>query len=465
MVISGCLKQAGHQTLVVVGDGIGDFERIIRQEQPDIIAFSLMSGLHLWANDVTAKIRGLDLGYRPFIIYGGPHPTFFPEIITKADVDAVCIGEGEFPMVDLASAIGRGERPTDIANLHIKDANGVVHRNPVRTLGSLDDQPFPDRDIYYRYDFFRGYPTKSFMTGRGCPYNCTFCYNKTIRDIYDDKGKFVRMRSPEHVIAEILDVKKKYGLRTVYFFDDTFGIQKSWARTFLKMYKEQVGLPFLCRVRANTTNEEFIAALKDAGCVTVSFAIETANEGLREKLLRKKITDKQIYQTAALLRKYGIKFFTYNMVGIPEQSMDDIFDTIRLNIEIGTSYPWCSIFHPYPGTELAQYCIEKGYLPADFDPDHLATSFHSSATISDGTCSATEITNIHKLFQLAIYFPPLLPIVRWMSRRQPNPLFSLIFMGVYFINFVRSEQLDLKSALVLAYRNVGLMLGRKRKSA
>lgn len=460
MALSAVLKQAGHECLVATGHGMSTFRPIFEREQPDIIGFSLMSGLHLWANEMTAQIRQLNLPYRPFVIYGGPHPTFFPDILVKSQADAVCIGEGEGAMVDLADCIASRGDPTTILNLHVKNERGITC-NPVRPLVDLDSLPFPDRTIYYNDRFFRSNPTKVFAAGRGCPFDCTFCYNKQIRDIYREKGPFVRLRSPEKIIEEICEVRKKWGMKTVMFFDDTFGLKKSWLLTVMDLYKREVGLPFLCRIRADGVDEETISAVGEAGCCAVFFAIETANEKLRENVLRKRISDEDIIRTAGFLRKHKIKFFTYNMVGIPGQTVQDIYDTIDLNVAIGTSYPWCSIFNPYPGTDLGDLCVREGYLPASFNPDDLATTYHKGSLIT--TKDSRTIDNLHKFFQLAVLIPGLRPVIRAAVKMRPNPVFTLIFSIVYFWNYVRSERLSVLRTLRLAWRNAREFLGLKRR--
>ena len=458
MMLSAVLKKAGHESIIAIGNDFSDFRELIQKESPDMICFSLMSGLHLWANETTEQIRRLNLRVRPFVIFGGPHPTFFPNILEKSMADAICIGEGDGAIVDFADCISRGEQPRNIENLFIKSDHEII-RNPIRSLVNLDNLPFADRSIYYKMKYFRTNPTKSFMTGRGCPFGCTFCYNKTMRDIYHGKGSFVRHRSPENVLEEIQQVKNEWGMKTVYFFDDTFGLNKKWVLKLMELYKKEVNLPFLCRIRADTADEEIIAAFSEAGCVTVSFAIETANQKIREKILKKHITDEDIFRTAKLLKKYRIKFFTYNMVGIPEQSIEDIHETINLNIKIGTSYPWCSIFNPFPGTELADYCIKHGYIDKEFGPDKLATTFHKSLTIK--TEHYNEINNLHKFFQLSVLFPILFPILKRAARLKPNFFYSLIFAATYCINHLRSEKQSLTHMMILAHKNMKIMLGWK----
>jgi anaerobic magnesium-protoporphyrin IX monomethyl ester cyclase len=459
MMVSASLKQSGHECSVAIGNKFSDFADLIREETPGIIAFSLMSGLHLWANDMADAIKGMpDLDKKPFIIYGGPHPTFFPDIVKHPSVDTVCVGEGEGAMVDLANCLDRGEDPKRIANLQFFDGEKMI-ANPLRPLVDLDSLPFPDRSIYYKYWQFRSTPTKPFMTGRGCPYNCTFCYNKTIRDMYKGKGAFVRQRSVENMIAEIKSVKKQWGMRSVYFFDDTFGLDKNWTMEFMAAYRRELALPFVCRIRANSIDEEMIEAFKNARCYAVFFSVETANEDMRERVLKKRVSNEDIYRTAALLKKHRIRFLTYNMVGLPGETIEDIYNTIKLNVEIETAYPWCSIFNPYPGTELAEYCVEKGYLDEELGPDDLATTYHKTSLIKSDI--SEEVANLHKFFQLAVLMPWLIPVIRKAAKRKPNFLWTLIFAGVYFINYIRSERAGLLRTIILAYHNTALILGRR----
>jgi hypothetical protein len=149
------------------------------------------------------------------------------------------------------------------------------------------------------------------------------------------------------------------------------------------------------------------------------------------------------------------------MVGIPEETVEDIYATIRLNVEIGTSYPWCSIFSPYPGTELADYCIEKGHLAADYSPDDLGTTYHRA--VLRNLPDDRLVSNLHKFFALAVRFPFLLPLLRKLAKLPPNVVFTFIFAAVYFVNYVRSERHGVLRTLMLASYNALDILGLRRR--
>ena len=117
-----------------------------------------------------------------FSVFGGPHPTFFPEMIEKEGVDAVCIGEGEYAMLELMNRLEQGKPADDIQNFWIK-SNGTTKKNMVRPLiEDLDELPFLDRELMYEGDKdLKLSRNKGFFAGRGCPYRCTYCFNHTHR--------------------------------------------------------------------------------------------------------------------------------------------------------------------------------------------------------------------------------------------------------------------------------------------
>lgn len=460
MALSASLKQGGHKAVLGIGNNISDFERVLREELPDIVGFSLMSGLHRWGIEITEHIRGMNLPKKPYIIYGGPHPTFFPDILKESSADAICVGEGDYSVVELADCIEQGKGPESIENLFLK-IDGGIKRNPLRALDHLDKLPVMDREIYYSHKYFERYPTKSIMTGRGCPFRCTFCYNSTVQELYRGKGSFVRFRTPEKIIEEILQVIGRYQCRTIYFMDDTLGINKKWVLQLMNLYKKEVGLPFVCKIRADTLDEEMVASFKEAGCRTAQFAIESANENIRTNVLKKRIKNEDILRTAGLLNKYKIKFLTYNMVGLPDETFEDIEDLMRLNGSIGTSYPWCSIFTPYPGTELAEYCIKNGYIDSNFHPDQLESTFHK-VSIRMGR-NSQRIENLHMLFGLGVKFPGLIPLIMGLSKLKPNFLFTSAFLFISFINYFKSEKLKISEAVMLGIRNLRINIGSKSR--
>ena len=142
----------------------------------------------------------------------------------------------------------------------------------------------------------------------------------------------MRVRAISHVLDELKQIKNKYRPTCFFFHDDTFGFNKDYDVEFLTAYKKQVDLPFACLIRADLASEGYIKLLKETGCYMVSFGIESGNEALRKKVLKKQIGDEHILRCAALLHQHKIPFNTFNMVGLPDETLTHVWDTIDINI-------------------------------------------------------------------------------------------------------------------------------------
>jgi len=384
------------------------------------------------------------------VALGGPHPTFFPEIIDEPEVDAICMGEGEHALLQIANRAETGESLRGISNLWHQHGGQVVREQLAPLHEDLDALPWPDRSIYYR-----GYPhlnlsRKPFFAGRGCPFNCAFCFNQNLRKLFRGKGPYVRRRRPDAVVDEILHVRRTYGLCTVYMQDDTFTLSKRWLAEFAEDYARRVRLPLVCLARADLIDREIVTSLKEMNCRSVFFGIESGDERIRQTILRKTVTDEQIRGSAALLESSNIRVRTYNMLGIPTESLSDAWQTVRLNAEIQPTFPWCSIFHPYPRTELGDRASQMGLI-SDGNDSLGATFFRESAL---SLPHKREIDNLHKLFFWAVRFPWLQPLVRRLTRLPPNRLFDAAFLVGYAYGFMRTECLRWGEVVSTALRNV-----------
>ena len=248
MQLSAILKAKGHKTDLLVWTKEKDLIKKIKQIKPDLIAFSTTTGPHKEALKIARKIKS-EINIP--IIFGGAHPTLFPDVIKEDCVDMICIGEADLVILAIANAIDKKWNIKKIKNICVEEGK-TIRKNELAPLVDLDNLPSIDRELYYkRYSFLKNLSVKKFITSRGCPYNCSFCFNQTMRKMYKGKGKWVRKRSVDRVIAEIKEVRKKYGLKGVRISDDTFTMEHTWLTEFLNKYKKEVNLPFTCLGRAN----------------------------------------------------------------------------------------------------------------------------------------------------------------------------------------------------------------------
>lgn len=449
MSISAYLKRAGHQVdLLLEGEEGNDFLDKIRDYHPDLVAFSAMTGDHVRCLEIASQVKKvLDVP----TLMGGPHPTFFPETVEHPAIDIVCRGEGEEAAAELCSRLDQGKDYSDVRNLWVK-RDGTIFRNEVGPgENELDNYPIPDREIYYKYPYLRDYPTKPFITARGCPYLCSFCFNRDFNRMYHGKVKTLRRHSPQRAIQEMRGVKERYPLKRIFINDDIFIMDKEWLSAFLPLYKQEIGLPFACNVRVNLVDEEIAAMLKEAGCYLVMFGIESGDSELRRTILKKNITDEQIRHAAWCFRKYGIRMKTFNILGLPDETVEKALKTIRLNAEVKIDYPWCSILQPYPRTELAAIARDKGLLQNDFSLDNLEASFFSGSVLKQDNIQ--ELVRLQKLFYIGVKMPWTLGLIRQLIKYPLDRVFYALFALSFTWRFMQETDIGFWNALKFAFRH------------
>jgi anaerobic magnesium-protoporphyrin IX monomethyl ester cyclase len=431
LLISSVLKQAGHRISLVVATEEDPLEAALRL-RPDVVGYTVYTGPHTWYLGLNQRIRAQLPGI--FSIFGGPHPTFFPEMIEQPGVDGLCIGEGEYAMLDLMTALERNGDGVTLARPSIPNwwfkLNGEVVRNPLRPLltgEELDALPFADRDLLYAaHKQSRRTKIKPFITGRGCPYDCAFCFNKAYSDLYQGQGRRFRRRSVDNVIRELIEVTSRYDVRFVLFMDDTFILQSKWLEAFMARYKDEIGLPFWCQVRANLVTDRNAALFKDAGCASVSFGLETGNDRLRNVILNRNMSREEILGAAEMLRRHGIPLMTNNMLGLPTGTLQNDFETLELNVQCRPAYANVFLFQPYPKTALGEWAYEHGWMMGSFDD--LSGSVSDDTVIRFGSdVEKQQIENLQKLFALGVEFPWLLPLIRRLIRLPSNRLFWFVY--------------------------------------
>jgi radical SAM superfamily enzyme YgiQ (UPF0313 family) len=420
--LSASLKRAGHQVELLMPNLEQHLYDRVMEFNPDVIGYSVTSGSEQYYLEMN---RILSMSLDHVSIFGGPHATFCPEVIEEDGLDAVCLGEADEALVEFCDRLARDEDLTTVQNFWVKQ-NGTIHKNPVRPLtDDLDSLPFPDRSVLMKYPGYRRYRNRFFLTSRGCPYQCSYCFNHVMLQLYKGKGKYVRQRSVDNVIAEIHEVQEKYGVGHVYFYDDVLVLDKEWTEEFAEVYPRQVGLPFTGYLRANLVTEELTKQLAKAGCHSVAMAVESGNEEVRNQVLRRRISNHKLEEAIRMVKRAGIRVMTQNMVGLPEEDIDRAIETIELNARCRPDYAWCSIFQPYPGTEAARYCVEKGLIPAEYAHN---VSYQNIAPIKHGQ-EQKDFQRLHKLFSLAIEFPFLIPHLKRLMRLPLDPLYQVLYRG------------------------------------
>lgn len=450
MSLSACLKEK-HSCYLLIENAEQNLMREIKKINPDIIAFSCTTGIHTWALKTASDIKKQ---LKIPIIMGGPHPTFFPEVINNEAVDIICMGEGEKAIVELLSKLESQENITNINNLYVKKEEKIYRNDLSNLIKNLDDLPFVDRFIYRRYPFIMRQKNLRVMTGRGCPYNCTFCFNKSLKEMYKNKGEYVRRRSINNVINEIVQVRKHFKIKRVDFQDDTFiyGFE-TWLKPFLEEYRCKVNLPFTCSVRANLVTLELARALKKGGCHSVKMGIESGNEYLNNTVLGKNLTREVLMKAVENLKKANLKIETFNIIGIPGETIKDALNTLKFNQQLKVDFARCSLLQPYPKTEIEMYAKQGGYLDKNYNLNYFENSYFVDTPIILKDKNA--FINIQRLFNIGVKHPFLLPIIRKAIKFPKNFIFDTLFKIDYALSIAIMDKISIIDFISFGMRSKG----------
>jgi anaerobic magnesium-protoporphyrin IX monomethyl ester cyclase len=208
------------------------------------------------------------------------------------------------------------------------------------------------------------------LSGRGCPFRCTYCLNHKIIKLYKNSGHlpkgYIRRQSVDEVMNEIDYLLSHYERIKMFIFDDDiFTLDKEWLREFSDRYKRLTDIGFVCNAHVRFFDEEVARDLKEAGCRIVKFGLESGSDDLRRNVLHRFMTNREIESAFAAAHKYGLHTSAFVMIGLPCETKDDIMATVTLLSRIKPGRFRWSLFFPYVGTEA--YDIAKARGSIDFE--------------------------------------------------------------------------------------------------
>ena len=371
--LSGYLKRAGHTTDVAIGTP-SDIVEYCKKHKPDLIGFSVLTSYrnHMLATVDELKEQNVD----SILIAGGYDITFMPQIIEHSNLEIICVGEGGDPIVELADALDKKKdwRKLEVGNLHIKQKDGTIKKNPMRHwIMNMDEMPFDDRDIYWQKDsYFKDVPFTQVLAGRGCPYPCTYCFNDGYKKIHvaaGMKGKdYTNLRSVDHVIDELKMLVKDYGSTDFFFNDSTLTYNPKWIIEFCEKYnKEKINATFTVNAVIPELTEEVCEALASTKqCRLIRFGLETGNEQFRYKTLRKSVKNSQMIEVTDRMNKYKLRYSMQFMLGLPGETKELTWETIDMARRITgpRGVHGINIFKPFPGLEINNIGLELGQYQA-----------------------------------------------------------------------------------------------------
>ena len=329
----------------------------IERFSPDIIGISSVSMFMQYTRMIASETKEV---YNLPIVLGGYHPTLEPEdSLSVPEVNAICIGDGEFTITEYLDALEGNKTVKGIRGLWVKE-NGNVIKNPLRELiPDIDTLPIPDYSLWEDFDKFLHYNAVVYFIGtRGCPYPCTYCSEFPMRDAVP--GKHFRIRDPRAYAREIKFQWKKYkdrGMKVAHTFDPVFPINREWVRGFCDEYKK-IGmaaiLPFSCFARADTIDEDKIEMMSKANLKIARIGIEAGNERIRREVYEKDIPTDQYRKVFKLLHAKDVAITGYNILGGPGETKETMQDTFDLAKELDVDRPIFFTYRPLPKTKGAE---------------------------------------------------------------------------------------------------------------
>ena len=375
--ISACLKQAGHETRLAVlcswmpRKSRNVLTKLIAEFDPHIIAFTAVTTQYPFIQSLARDIRRTHP--RRTLVVGGVHASLNPEPVIGDAFDAVCVGEGEQPLTELANRLEAGKDFQTIANLWVKDQHGSIFRNNPRPLiQDLDALPVIDREMWRPWTQEDVAARHVVLLGRGCPFDCSYCVNHAYRQLAE--GQYVRYRSPANILAEIRQLKESEPERSaIYLQAETIALNRTWTLELcrrLKAYNDRLANPikYVCNFRINSQYRDaiFFETLRAANILTIEIGLESGSARIRREILNRNYANEEFLQTVQLARQAGLRIHVYNMIGLPDETPADYAETVRLNHQANPDNTINSVFFPYPGTRLHQYCLTQGYLKPSY---------------------------------------------------------------------------------------------------
>jgi radical SAM superfamily enzyme YgiQ (UPF0313 family) len=359
------LENAGHQVELLVLRH-GSFEREVRRalasSDPGLVCYTAVATEHPFCVKVARRIAALRPGL--YQVIGGVHATLRPDDCIAGPFDAVCVGEGEDAICELAAALERGPRPSGIASFWFQRGSEVEKNAPRPFNPDIDSIAHPNREIWRPW--IEEIEKHAMLIARGCPFTCTYCSNHALRKVQD--GKFVRFRSPQDCVAELRELVARFPEATYCYFEvETISAGRRWAFEFAELLEafnaeREVPMEFAINlmVHHETSFKDLFVALKRANFGYLRIGLESGSYRVRKAIMRRNHTNEDLISTFREAHEAGLGTYAYNLVGLPGETPEDFQETIDLNRLCNPTRSYISIFHPYPGTDLERTCLERG---------------------------------------------------------------------------------------------------------
>lgn len=385
-------------------DVFEDFRKLVAEYRPHLIGFSAVEPTYILAEKLLNSIA--DIKEKSKIIFGGIFAIFaYKRIIEHPLVDMVCCGEGEKTIVEVCNNIYKKANLKSIDNLILKE-DGRVFCNKKSSLVDLNELPYLDFSLFEKERFYKPMGGKVLRMvpvefARGCSYRCTYCASPALAETFKECGRWYREKDIKKIVDEIEFYLKRYNVEYFYFISESFlSINERKFDEFIDYYKS-IKVPFWFNTRIETITPDKLEKLESINCNRISIGLESGSEYIRKKLLKRNYSNEYFVEKFKMLNDYDMSVSVNNIIGFPDETREQIFETIDLNRRIKAESFGAYIFQPYQGTNLRDYCIEKDYIPDDY----LAGDAHLDAKLDMPQITKEEIIGLQRTFTLYTRLP------------------------------------------------------------
>jgi anaerobic magnesium-protoporphyrin IX monomethyl ester cyclase len=384
-----------------------DFFEKLENFKPDVLGVTANS---IEFEKFEELIVGLEaIKPKPLVVVGGVHPTVAPdEVINNPLVDALCRGEGEMAWEEFLVCLINGQDLSNIKNFWFKTQSGIK-KNPIRPLigadklwqRPLDFSFFDQRHFTAPFDG-RIYHRGQIESSRGCPFECTYCANTAFKNVYRGLGKFVRVRPLDNLVNAIKK-QVELGSEMIQFQDECFlSIPYGHLKEFCKWYKEEIRLPMMVQTRPESVKEKKIKLFADMNTpVQISCGIESGSERILFEICNRKTKLHDIKKAFEIIKKYNIRTTGYTMIGFPTETREEAFQTIHFIRDLDLDISIMSIFYPFLGTPLREFCVKNGFITGK----EKTINFTDPPILKNQPMSPIEVYNIRRVYSLYSRLP------------------------------------------------------------
>ena len=367
-VIMAVTKKAGHNIKdiqIFEKSQYPSIDKAVKEFKPDVVGFTSVSSQFSVVCELASQVK--KISPKTINVCGGVHTTLYPQCVLESkDLDAVFIGDAEYPFLDFLEKIENNKSWKDCDNIAYND-NGKMKKNKLRPLlndKELELLPHPERPLGSYDDTLKKIGIAPFHFTRGCPFTCSYCSNIGIAKVYGNTRYNIRQASPEYAIQEIEETIKKFPsigpVYKVFLTDDIFGLNKKWRREFLALYRKRIKIPFYCLLRCDVVTEDTMQDLASGYCALIMFGVESGNDYIRNNVMSRDMPRETIIRAFKLAKKYKVRTTAINIIGVPGETKEMLMDTVNLNREIQPDFSGVNIFYPYRGTPLGDKSFKDG---------------------------------------------------------------------------------------------------------